>query len=85
MKIAIYAQQYLENYRKVLTNLYINFLPTDQVYVEENFPLRAAGEKIRTGILEHFSRMPAEDVQVWITSRENREALFSGEGMEAVW
>ena len=37
MKIAIYAQQYLENYRKVLTNLYINFLPTDQVYVEENF------------------------------------------------
>ena len=47
--------------------------------------LRAAGEKIRTGILEHFSRMPAEDVQVWITSRENREALFSGEGMEAVW
>lgn len=37
MKIAIYAQQYLKNYRKVLTNLYINFLPTDQVYVEENF------------------------------------------------
>ncbi|MDO4228405.1 MAG: NAD kinase [Capnocytophaga sp.] len=37
MKIAIYAQQYSENYRKVLTDLLINFQPTDKVYIEKNF------------------------------------------------
>lgn len=36
MKIAIYAQQYSENYRPIFIDLYENFLDTDEIYIEEN-------------------------------------------------
>lgn len=37
MKIAIYAQQYSESYRKVLADLHANFQSGDTIYIEQHF------------------------------------------------
>ncbi|CEN50627.1 putative inorganic polyphosphate/ATP-NAD kinase (fragment) [Capnocytophaga canimorsus] len=35
MKIAIYAQQYSESYKKVFSDLFSEFLVSEEVYVEQ--------------------------------------------------
>lgn len=51
MKIAIYAQQYSENHKKVLTDLLVNFQPDDKVYIEKNF-----FEELKTKIPDYQSK-----------------------------